>query len=172
MIAESLHENTTLKGLNFFKNIIDVDGARAIGKLLQKNSTIEWLDIGHNRIRMKGLEAIQNGIVGASNSNLKTLGIRMNFISDHGFADFFEAAIFSGKSKISTLYIQDNNLTESKQTELWNKTLACPKLSLFVDKFEKIQYTTDAKMNKTLFFTTKDIHDNKASVNNVKRKEG
>jgi len=48
------------------------------------------LDIGHNRIRQKGLEAITQGILKAKDSKIKTLGIRMNFINDDGFTAFFE----------------------------------------------------------------------------------
>jgi hypothetical protein len=51
MIAKSLEKNSVLKGLNLFKNNFDVDGARALRELLKVNSTIEFLDIGHNRIR-------------------------------------------------------------------------------------------------------------------------
>jgi hypothetical protein len=39
-----------------------VDGARALRELLKVNTSIEFLDVGHNRIRQKGLEAIANGI--------------------------------------------------------------------------------------------------------------
>jgi hypothetical protein len=74
-----------LKGLNLFKNTIDVDGARAIRELLESNSTIEFIDLGHNRIRSKGLEAIKEGILANSTSKIHSLGLRMNFINDDGF---------------------------------------------------------------------------------------
>lgn len=111
MIAKSLEKNSVLKGLNLFKNNFDVDGARALRELLKVNSSIEFLDIGHNRIRQKGLEAISNGIQGASNSNLKTLGLRLNFINDDGFKSFFDDVVFSGISKLENLYIRENNLS-------------------------------------------------------------
>jgi len=82
LICRSLHKNSTLKGLSLFKNHIDVDGSRAVRDLLLENKTIEYLDLGHNRIRAKGLEAISQGINKAENCNLKTLGLRMNFIND------------------------------------------------------------------------------------------
>ena len=62
MLAKSLEKNQVLKGLNLFKNQFDVDGARALRELLKVNSSIEFLDVGHNRIRQRGLEAIANGI--------------------------------------------------------------------------------------------------------------
>ena len=78
-------KNKVLTGLNLFKNTIDVDGARAVRDLLKVNSKLEFLDIGHNRIRSKGLEAITEGIIGAKESKLTSLGLRLNFINDDGF---------------------------------------------------------------------------------------
>jgi hypothetical protein len=57
------------------------------------------------------LEAISNGIQEAQNSNLKTLGLRLNFINDDGFKNFFEDVVFSGISKLENLYIRENNLS-------------------------------------------------------------
>lgn len=111
MISKSLQKNTCLKGLNLFKNTIDVDGARAVRDLLKVNKNITFLDIGHNRIRQKGLEAIIEGITQAKETSLKTLGLRMNFINDDGFQTFFKDVIFSGMSKLENLYISENNLT-------------------------------------------------------------
>ena len=51
MIAKALQKNSTLKGLNLFKNTLDVDGARALRDMLKVNHSIEFLDVGHNRIR-------------------------------------------------------------------------------------------------------------------------
>jgi len=104
-ITESLHENTKLKGLNLFKNTLDVDGARAVGMLLQYNSTIEFVDLGHNRIRNKGLEAIKDGILANTNSKIHSLGLRMNFISDDGFDSFFNDLIFDNFSKLKVVYL-------------------------------------------------------------------
>ena len=87
-----------------FKNIIDVDGARALRELLKVNKSLEFLDIGHNRIRAKGLEAITEGIV-KGNCPLKSLGLRMNFINDDGFQSFFDDVIFSKISKIENIYL-------------------------------------------------------------------
>jgi len=78
---------------------------------LKKNETLEFLDIGHNRIRQKGLEYICEGLTQAPNSGLKTLGLRMNFINDFGFTTLFNDLIFQGSSKLENLYINLNNLS-------------------------------------------------------------
>lgn len=79
--------------LNLFHNICDVDGARAIAKALQKNSTLEFLDIGHNRVRITGLKAITQGILANPTSKLCKLGLRSNFINDEGISDLFDQLI-------------------------------------------------------------------------------
>ena len=61
-----------------------MDGARAIKELLKINNSLEFLDLGHNRIREKGIKAITDGLVENKNSNLRHLGIRFNFINDDG----------------------------------------------------------------------------------------
>lgn len=76
-----------------FHNICDVDGARAIGEALEVNSTLQFLDIGHNRIRITGLKAIVKGVLSNDNSKLCKLGLRSNFISDDGFAHLFESLV-------------------------------------------------------------------------------
>jgi len=47
-----------LKFLNIFNNKIGYDGAVSIGEGLKTNNVIEFLDVGHNRIRDKGLRKI------------------------------------------------------------------------------------------------------------------
>lgn len=114
MICGALKKNSVVKGLNLFKNFIDVDGSRAVRDLLKVNKILEWLDLGHNRIRMKGLEAIAEGINDAGNSNLKSIGLRMNFLADDGIQKFFDDVVFTNISKLENIYIKHNNVTQGK----------------------------------------------------------
>jgi len=114
LLCEALKKNSVVKGLNLFKNFIDVDGSRAVREMLKVNKTLEWLDLGHNRIRMKGLEAIAEGINDAGNSNLKSLGLRMNFLADDGIQKFFDEVVFTNISKLENIYIKHNNVTQGK----------------------------------------------------------
>ena len=151
LIAKALQKNSTLKGLNLFKNTLDVDGARALRDMLKVNTSIEFLDIGHNRIRSKGLEAISEGILEAKNCNLKTLGLRMNFINDDGFQRFFDEVILSGMSKIQSLFISQNNITDFKAIRL-QKALSGEKMKIYVDSFERLYKQSDDRMKRTIWF--------------------
>jgi hypothetical protein len=151
LICKALQKNSTLKGLNLFKNTLDVDGARALRDMLKVNSTIEFLDIGHNRIRSKGLEAISEGILESKDCKLKTLGLRMNFINDDGFSRFFDEVILSGMSKIENLYITQNNISDFKALRL-QKALTEQKMKIYIDQFEKLYHQSDDRMKRTLWF--------------------
>jgi Ran GTPase-activating protein (RanGAP) involved in mRNA processing and transport len=93
-LATALKENTKLESINLYRNIVDVDGARELGKVLAVNNSLKSIDIGHNRIRKTGLEAIVDGIKANKNSKLETLGIRANFINDDAFNNMFDALVF------------------------------------------------------------------------------
>jgi len=77
-----------------------VDGARSLRELLKVNKTLEFLDVGYNRLREKGIKAITDGICANPDSKLQHLGIRFNFINDDGFNYLFDQTIFKGKSKL------------------------------------------------------------------------
>jgi len=62
--------------------------------LLKVNKTLEFLDVGFNRLREKGIKALTDGIIENPDSKIKYLGLRFNFINDDGFTYLFENAIF------------------------------------------------------------------------------
>ena len=114
-LAESLLKNDTLRHINLYRNIIDVDGARSLGNLLKVNTSLEFIDVGHNRIRKTGLRAICDGIIANPNSKVSQLGIRSNFINDDGFTYLFEKLVFpsdEGKQQLKQLFIKQNFLSE------------------------------------------------------------
>lgn len=56
IIAEViLKGNDTLKHLNIYSNLIEVEGCGFICTALEQNTTLEFLDIGKNKIRNKGV---------------------------------------------------------------------------------------------------------------------
>jgi len=85
-----LAKNTSIKYFNIFNNKIGYDGAMAFKDTLLVNSTLEFIEFGHNRIRSKGLLAIGEGISGNPTSNIKSLGLRFNFLNEDGIIDFLK----------------------------------------------------------------------------------
>ena len=83
-----LAKNSTLLYLNLNNNNSDVDGARSLKKALAINSTLQHLDVGYNRLRMKGLSALAEGLFSNPKSALSSLAIRNNFLSDDAFLSF------------------------------------------------------------------------------------
>ncbi len=111
-IAQALQKNKKLRHLNLYRNSVDVDGARALRELLKVNSTLQFLDVGFNRLREKGIKAITDGIAENPTSNLSHLGVRFNFIKDDGFAYLFDKVVFGDKSKLTHLFLMQNYLSE------------------------------------------------------------
>lgn len=101
-----------------FGNNGDVDGARAIRDSLKVNNTLQYLDLGYNRLREKGCKAITEGFTSNKDSALKSIAIRYNFINDDGIKDFFDKAIFKGK-KIEQAFIMQNYLHEHVTHDLY-----------------------------------------------------
>jgi len=155
LIAEALSQNNSIKSLNLFKNTLDVVGCRALREMLKVNSSLELLDIGHNRIRQKGLEAISEGLMEAKNSRLKRLGLRMNFLNDDSVKKFFREVVFSGVTKLESLYINQNNVSSfvclKLRDELFENQKALDK-RVFVDRFEKLDFQSDERLKTTVWF--------------------
>lgn len=107
-----------MKSLNLFKNLIDVDGCRAVRELLKVNKNIEFLDLGHNRVRTTGLEAIAEGLNHSEGNKLKTLAVRMNFLNDDAIKNFMKDVVFSNTCELENLYIKYNNVTQATSKDL------------------------------------------------------
>ena len=149
-MATMLTKNKVLKVLNLFSNMIDVDGARAMKEALKINSTLQELDVGLNRLREKGVMALAEGLNQNKNSALRTLGLRFNFISDDGMAEFFNMAVFAGECKLHHIYIKGNYLTEHNILQL-QKSLNEKKIALHVDVFEKIKFLQHEKLERSIW---------------------
>lgn len=80
-----MKNNKSVKFVNLFNNKIAFDGAKAFAEnVLPFNTVLEFLELGHNRIRDKGIKAITEGIAKNPQSNIKGLGLRFNFLTKTG----------------------------------------------------------------------------------------
>mmetsp|Transcript_5878 Transcript_5878/g.7105 ORF Transcript_5878/g.7105 Transcript_5878/m.7105 type:complete len:135 (-) Transcript_5878:542-946(-) len=130
-ICGALKTNSTIKSLSLYRNIFDVDGARALGEALKSNSSLSFIDIGHNRIRMTGLKSIVEGILANPASLISELAVKWNFITDEGFTYLFEQLVLpkQGRSQqLKKLWIKNNFLSEYHKVEL-NKSLTAANLT-------------------------------------------
>ncbi len=100
------------------------------------NDSLQYLDVGSNRLREKGILAIAEGIMGNKTCALKSIGLRFNFISDDGADKFF--AMILGKSKIENIYIRNNHLTQPWLIRL-GEQLEEAKMPVFVDALETVK---------------------------------
>lgn len=89
-ICSALQTNSTLENLSLYRNVFDVDGARALGTALKTNSSLKFLDLGHNRIRITGLKSITEGILANPTSKVSEMSVKWNFITDAGLSTLFD----------------------------------------------------------------------------------
>ena len=81
ILNEGLNINNTIKRFNLAWNGIDDEGGVVLGKIIGENA-IEEIVVSHNRIGVKGAEAIAKGI--KSSSALTTLVLDDNPLKDDG----------------------------------------------------------------------------------------
>lgn len=150
-LATALIKNTKLESINLYRNIFDVDGARELGKVLAVNTSLKSIDIGHNRIRKTGLEAIVNGIKANKNSSLETLGIRSNFINDDALNNMFDALVFD-RQQLKRVSLKCNFLTEFNKVSLAKKCIAA-KSQVYVDDFQTVELLDKEKLDRTIWIS-------------------
>jgi Ran GTPase-activating protein (RanGAP) involved in mRNA processing and transport len=151
-LAKMLTVNKSLKVLNMFANAIDVDGARALKESLKVNNTLVKLDLGCNRLREKGVKEIAEGLNLNKDSAMKTLGLRLNFISDDGIIEFFNKAVLDQKCHLTHIYIKGNYYTEHNIIELQKKVQE-KAIILHVDVFEKLKNLKQSKLERSIWIS-------------------
>lgn len=114
----------------------------------KKNSTLEFLDLGHNRIRDAGLKALINGISANPQCKIKSLGLRFNFITDEAVCYFLEK-INLFKS-LSFLFLKNNRINDLGITNI-KKLYDNMKLHVFIDIFDKLKYNDNDLLDRTVW---------------------
>lgn len=99
-MAVALKGNKSLKFLNLFNNKIGFDGAKSVAhNIILNHPTLECIELGHNRIRDKGLKEVVDALLNNKNSVLKILGLRFNYITNIG-ATYLYNKLTSNKTKV------------------------------------------------------------------------
>lgn len=99
-LSIALKKNTSLKFLNLFNNNIGYDGAKSLSEnVIAQHPTLELLEVGHNRIRDKGLKSIVDALISNEKSSLKIMGLRFNFLTNVGITYLYNK-LSQNKNKI------------------------------------------------------------------------
>lgn len=149
-IAKAIRNHKSLIFLNLFNNKISFDGAKAVAEeVLAHNTTLECLELGHNRTRDKGLKSIIDGLSKNPGSKLKILGLRFNFLTNSGIEQMFDS-ISKFKCPLEQIYIRNNLIDEVNNFSL-NQKHSDLKLKVSVDIFEKLKYLEPERLERTIW---------------------
>ena len=97
LLADALHNNTTLMGLYIFGNKVTDQGVISLTRVLSmKDSTLKALSLGGNDITDEGAGHLANML--RTNTTLIDLCLPCNHISDHGVQLLANALIHDNKS--------------------------------------------------------------------------
>lgn len=100
-----------MKNLNIYSNLIEVEGSGFISDALKENSTLEFLDIGKNKIRNKGVTYLFEQICSNPHSALKCLGIRKNSFDDKGIYNLIQILTHQG-TNLKSIFLKDNKINK------------------------------------------------------------
>ena len=149
-LAKSLKNNKSLKFLNVFNNKIGYDGAKSIAEnIVRFHPNLEFLELGHNRIRDKGLEAIITNLLANENTNLRVLGLRFNFLTNDAIFESV-AKITEGKTKLEEIFIRNNLINDEGIYKL--KEVHHSKASkISIDLLERVKYLDQDRTDRTIW---------------------
>jgi len=88
-ICLGLVKNKSVKLITFVNNKIGVDGAKALGEVLEKNAVLENLNLQENSIGSEGAKFFADGLT--KNKSLKVLNLYRNNLGDAGSKLIFDA---------------------------------------------------------------------------------
>jgi len=143
-------KNKSLKYLNIYGNIIDVAGCLKLAKYISCTETLEFLDVGYNRIRNKGLDSITKAMVDNKNCKLTTIGLKFNFISENHVIEMLKALKAKKDYQLSQVYLKNNNINEFGLKTLY-KAYNDNQCKAYIDLFDKFKYTDEERLSRTIW---------------------
>lgn len=155
---------TSLANLNLFSNNIDVDGVRALAKVLKDNKSLQCLDLGYNRIKDEGLKQLGSSITGSS---IKYLCIRYNHIKSKAFEQFLENI---RTSKLRILLAKNNDIDDFFLNGYLEKIKSFPNLKI-IDLIFKLDYFSEERLSRTIWVSQLDDANIKNIYAHLKKAE-
>ena len=150
-LSNALKINTTIKKLNLFHNLFDVNGARRIGDVLKINKNIEELDIGYNRIKNAGFKYIIDSLKENKNINLKSLGLKYNFINDKFLEEEMSSIEKEENIKLEEIDLKNNPLSSGFLQKYYEEKFSKMEKKLKIDIFDVLAYLSQDKLDRTIW---------------------
>ncbi|KAL0225861.1 hypothetical protein P9112_013185 [Eukaryota sp. TZLM1-RC] len=113
-LARALESNSTLTTLRLQYNNITSEGASALARALESNSTLTKLNLWNTNITSEGASALARAL--ESNSTLTELDLSNNKITSEGASALARA--LESNSSLTTLYLQYNKITSEGASAL------------------------------------------------------
>ena len=150
-LSNALKINSTIKKLNLFHNLFDVNGARRIGEVLKINTNLIELDIGYNRIKNAGFKNIVSALKENKNLNLKFLGLKYNFINDKIFKEQINLIEEEENIKLEEITLKNNSLTSGFLSKFWEENYTKMNKKIKLDIFDVLAYMTKERLERTVW---------------------
>ena len=116
LICDALAENDVIEDLDLSQNCIGVEGARILGRFLNRSKSLASLELAANSIGDEGVFVLADGL--RSNESLRTLNLRYCGISDDGAIAL--ASLLEHGSHLETLFLNVNGIGEAGLKALAN----------------------------------------------------
>lgn len=159
-------KSTQIEYLNLFANGIDVDGAIKMSRVLEKNSSLKFLDIGYNRIRAKGLRSITKVI---NKSGLQGLGLRFNHLKDDEIQELITEISQAKKAKLKFLLIKNNEIDDYYLEKISKILSEKSREDLKIDLLDKVELHLDERLSRTIWIPSEEsIYTVKNKLQNQK----
>ena len=153
-LSNALKINKTIKKLNLFHNLFDVNGARRLSDALKINNILEELDIGYNRIKNTGFKSIIESIKENKNLNLKFLGLKYNYINDKTLEEEFNLLEENKEIKLEELDMKNNSLTQGFLMKFWEEKFTKMNKKLKIDIFDVCAFMIPERLERTIWIPT------------------
>lgn len=140
--------NSELRILNLFGNFIGIEGARFIAEALAKNTSLEDIDLGLNRMRPKGVFAIAQAM--KQNRTLKVLRLKQNFINDKTAMELCD--VLCQQASLEKLCIAGNKVKDAVLNSIANSLQSLEK-PVRVDIATLLSVTRPDRLQCTVYCT-------------------
>ena len=168
-LSNALKINTTIKKLNLFHNLFDVNGARRIGDVLKINKSLEELDIGYNRIKNAGFKYIVGALKENKNLNLKSLGLKYNFINDKILEEQMSLIEEEENIKLEEIDLKNNSLTSGFLQKYYDQKFSKMKKKIKIDIFDVLAFMTQDRLDRTIWIPNGEEPVKSVFLNEIER---